>query len=153
ISPRSARVTRARISAAALRVKVMARICAGSSTAHSSFKKRCVSTAVLPEPAGACRRSERRGSVAARRASRSACRAAAASLRSASLMRVDLRFALGDAADVHDVAEGAGPGPGVDRGPALQEVADQPLDQGAPRALLSEPGIPAHAVRGLHGPD
>ena len=65
-APRSARVTRARISAAALRVKVMARICAGSSTVHKSRRKRCVSTAVLPEPAGASSSTEPAGSLAPR---------------------------------------------------------------------------------------
>ena len=60
--------TRSRISAAALRVKVMASTCSGSSTAASACRKRCASTVVLPEPAGACSSTCRSTSSAARRA-------------------------------------------------------------------------------------
>ena len=55
---RSAFSTRSRISAVAARVKVMAKICSGSSTSASSFSSRRVSSSVLPEPAGACTRKE-----------------------------------------------------------------------------------------------
>jgi len=63
------------ISAAALRVKVIARISSGASTAASSARKRAVSTVVLPEPAGACSSIERWMSSASRRARWSACSA------------------------------------------------------------------------------
>src|SRR6185437_11026962 len=79
ISPRSARRTRARISAAARRVKVIARISSGSSTTASSRNNRCVRTVVLPDPAGACRITERLGSIARSRASSSAWAAATTS--------------------------------------------------------------------------
>ena len=44
---------RLRISVAALLVKVSAIISSGSSTVANSFKYRCVSSSVLPAPAGA----------------------------------------------------------------------------------------------------
>ena len=52
------------ISPAALRVKVMLRICSGYSTPPSSFRKRWMSSSVFPDPAGACTRKERVGSSA-----------------------------------------------------------------------------------------
>ena len=48
-SRRSLVSTRSRISAVAARVKVMARICSGSSTSASSFSRRRVSSSVFPE--------------------------------------------------------------------------------------------------------
>jgi hypothetical protein len=56
--------TRRRISPAALRVKVMATISSGSSTCASSTSSRCISSSVLPEPAGACTMKERDASSA-----------------------------------------------------------------------------------------
>src|SRR6185437_3234725 len=80
ISPRSARSTRARISAAARRVKVIARISSGSSTTARRRSNRCVRTVVLPEPAGACRMTERSGSMARSRAKSSASAGSATSI-------------------------------------------------------------------------
>ena len=78
----SASSTRSRISAAALRVKVIASTSSGSSTQASNASRRQVSTVVLPDPAGACSKKEPRVSTAAARASlssRHAPRSASAS--------------------------------------------------------------------------
>src|SRR5918992_6135078 len=64
--------TRFRISAAALRVKVMARISSGRSTAESSFRNRRTRSSVFPEPAGAWTMNERAGSRARSRSPASA---------------------------------------------------------------------------------
>src|SRR5580700_9569621 len=140
IWPRSARVTRARISAAALRVKVIARISPASSTVHRSFRKRCVSTAVLPEPARASRSTETAGSLA--------CARAAASVRAADSLISVLREGefyrttamLGDAAQGTQVTVVAGPGRRIHPRVAGEEGADQALDQPPPLPLLLAPG-------------
>src|SRR6266480_2315797 len=141
ISPRSACVTRARISAAALRVKVMARIAPGSSTVHNRRRKRCVSMAVLPDPAGACSRIERYGSMARSRA----CASARASSFIGGLAGtpgwIHAAGALADPADVGDVTVVAGPGAGVDGRLAGEKAADQTREDGAPRSPLLSPRI------------
>ena len=62
---------RSRISAAAWRVKVIARTFDGSTPARSRFRYRATSTDVLPVPAEASSTTLRRGSTAATRAARS----------------------------------------------------------------------------------
>ena len=52
---------RSRISPTALRVKVIANTCSGRSTRANNVKKRCVSSSVLPLPAGASHINERVG--------------------------------------------------------------------------------------------
>jgi hypothetical protein len=56
-----------RISPAALRVNVIAMISSGRSTMASRRRKRCVSSSVLPEPAGAWTMKLRSGASAASR--------------------------------------------------------------------------------------
>ena len=56
--------TRSRISAAALRVKVMATISSGSFTVPSIARKRWTSSVVFPDPAGAWIMNERPGASA-----------------------------------------------------------------------------------------
>src|SRR6185312_4626602 len=146
ISPRSARTTRARISAAALRVKVMARISPGSSTRASSVRKRCVSTAVLPEPAGASSSTEPEPAPARARAWSSS--------RGASLIAFLERVVLGnavraDAAHRLHVAVLAGAGRGIDARLAGEEGAHQRLEALAPGALLRRP-VPACRRQGPH---
>ena len=70
---RSASRMRLRISAAALRVNVMASSDSGRSTTASNARKRCVSSSVLPEPAGACTMKLRVTSSAVSRACASSC--------------------------------------------------------------------------------
>ena len=125
IWPRSARITRARISAAAFSVKVIARISPGSSTVHRRRRKRWVRTAVLPEPAGACSNTECEGSVACRRAAASASRLASL----IGLVRGGgglLRLMRADAAQRGQVAVVARPGGRIHLCGAGQELADEP---------------------------
>src|SRR5215467_1086549 len=60
-----------RISAAALRVNVIATTACGVSTVPSSLRNRWISSSVFPEPAGACTMKDVEGSSACWRASRS----------------------------------------------------------------------------------
>src|SRR6266513_5292104 len=151
LSPRSAWVTRARISAAALRVKVMARIAPGWSTVHSRRRKRCVSMEVLPDPAGACSRIERRGSTARSRASASARASSFLGGLGGSRGWLHAAGALADAADVDDVTVVAGSGTRVDGRLAGEKAADQTREEGPPGAPLLCPGI--RGARRSHGPD
>src|SRR6267154_6168330 len=104
---------------------------------------------VLPDPAGACNRIERYGSMARSRAS--------ASARLSSFMggfgRLQVRAAraLGDPADVDDVTVVAGSGPGIDGRIAGEKRTDQARHDGPPRTLLLRPGI--RGARCAHGLD
>src|SRR5215472_15332203 len=131
-SPRSARVTRACISAAALRVKVIARICPGSSTVARSLRNRRVNTAVLPEPAGASSRTESAGALAA-------ARAAPSWRKPGSLLIGVIRVRCGrrgevraNAADIGEVTVVAGARGRVDLRITGQERTDQALDERLP---------------------
>src|SRR5471032_1016782 len=105
-SSATAEIMRARISAAALRVKVTARISSGSATCARSRTKRCVKTLVLPEPAGACSTIDAAGSVAAARA----CASGGAILFALFIfgafagLIVNHSCALGDAAQTRNIA-------------------------------------------------
>src|SRR6185437_5804473 len=160
-SPRKARSTRARISAAARRVKVIARICSGSSTTASSRSSLCVRTVVLPDPAGACRMTERSGSIARSRARSSACAAARPSglasllvihppraVLEAVIIDGDQRVA--DTAHACHVAEVAGSRLRVDRRLASGEGPGQPLNQTAPFAYARVPGVLRVSLGALH---
>src|SRR5882672_12806681 len=93
---------------------------------------------VLPDPAGACNRTERYGSMARSRASPSP--------RLSSF--IGGLGALGDPADVDDVTVVAGSGPGIDGRIAGEKCTDQARHDGPPRALLLSPSI--RGARGAH---
>src|SRR5882762_7038423 len=84
---------------------------------------------VLPDPAGACNRIERYGSMARSRASPSA--------RLSSF--IGGLGALGDPADIDNVTVVAGSGPGIDGRIAGEKCTDQARHDGPPRALLLSP--------------
>src|SRR4029077_6679427 len=86
---------------------------------------------VLPDPAGACNRIERHGSMARSRAS--------ASARLSSF--TGGLGALGDPADVDDVKVVARSRPGIDGRLAREKRTDQARHDGPPRTLLLSPGI------------
>src|ERR1700733_1539426 len=129
----SSRRIPARMAAAALRVKVTARISSGSSTHSRRRRKRFVSTVVLPEPAGACSTTEIVGSIASARARASASSAARASL-IGSLLEVVLidKPALDDAAQAHHIAVLAGLRGRIHLCASQQKIAHERLDARAP---------------------
>src|ERR1700722_6110725 len=139
----SASTMRARMAAAALRVKVTARISSGSSTLSRSRMNRAVNTVVLPEPAGACSTIERLGSVASSRAR------ASAALLSGSIIEGHLKFLIlgqrpvGDAAQVRHIAVAACLRRRVDHCAPLHEVAHQRLDACLPKIAR----LPPHLTR------
>ena len=136
--PRSARVTRARISAAALRVKVIARICPGSSTVHSSAQEALRQHGGLAGTGRGLQQDRARRVGGRARAPRVG--AASASLIGALRAGRPLARAgaLADAADVDDVAVArrlpASPGRPA---PRRQERADQALDAGRASAAAA----------------
>ena len=116
-------MTRARISAAALRVKVIASICPGSSTVVSSLRNLRVSTEVLPEPAGASSNTDLEGSIAPARAAASRCPGDSfiGVVRVSRSFRRQMRA---DSADIGHVAELARARGGIDLRLAKEECAD-----------------------------
>src|SRR6266436_8356901 len=96
---------------------------------------------VLPDPAGACNRIERYGSMERSRASPSA--------RISSF--IGGLGALGDPADVDDVTVVAGSGPGIDGRIAGEKRTDQARHDGPPCTLLLSPRI--RGARCAHGLD
>ena len=102
-----AAITRRRISAAALRVKVIAVISSGRCTIDSNTRNRWMRSSVLPEPAGAWTINEREASSARSRSLESGA-LTNSFIFGNTLAQVEFRSPLVDAADRMQVAEFAG---------------------------------------------
>src|SRR5581483_9174665 len=141
----------------------MARISSGSLTRASSRSSRSVSTVVLPDPAGACSNTERRGSDASSRARVSESPSAGPSIANRSPCSTiagrkielvePLECAFRDPADADRVAEVAGARLGIENRPAGEKIAGQAFQSCEPLERAQRPGLARSHSGGLHAPD